>query len=337
MRLTALLTVVFVIVSSGLSAQKRGGLFSKKKGKRRARQEVQFNTGLVELLRLDYDTSTAIAFNADEYLEDNIEDSIAGPSMFYRELGIPVLVHETFEIDSIWLSADDYYNVWDSWSVNPYELDGEKFKDTVNLDLFDCHHDLGWSMPITNTYISSPFGMRRYRWHYGTDLKLHRGDSVRAAFDGIVRVRKYDRYGYGYYLVLRHYNGLETLYGHLSKRLVKIGQEIRAGEVIGLGGNTGRSTGSHLHFEVRYQGNAINPEDLYDFDADSLYATTTTVKPETFAYLKEARKVIWHKIRRGETLSHISYRYGVPINTICRLNGISRRTILRIGRRLRVN
>ena len=214
-------------------------------------------------------------------------------------------------------------------------MDGAKYKDTLAIDI--TQGDENWAFPIRSTRITSAFGFRRYRWHYGTDLKLYHGDSVGAAFDGIVRIVDYERYGYGRYVVLRHLNGLETLYGHLSKSKVKVGDVVSAGELIGLGGSTGRSTGTHLHFEVRYQGNAIDPTKIFNFVDECLVEDTYQVTPESFAYLADARKVRYHRIRRGETLSHISRRYGVSINRLCRLNGISRKTILRIGRRLRIS
>lgn len=241
------------------------------------------------------------------------------------------------EIDCVWITAHDYFSTWTSLKVNPYRLDGAKFKDTVQLNLYDPSIDSSWVMPINNTHITSKFGRRSYRWHYGTDLKLQLGDPVNASFEGIVRIVDYERRGYGHYVVLRHKNGLETLYGHLSKTKVKIGDEVKAGQTIGLGGSTGRSSGTHLHYEVRYQGNAIDPTKLYDFQNDQLLCEGLAVTPATFKYLKDARKVIYHRIRKGDSLSRIGVRYGVSINQLCRLNRINRKTILRIGRKLRIN
>ena len=332
------LNIAFVFIFSGqLLAQKQAGFFSKLfKSKEQPEPEIRLNPELMAYQDV-FDSSSYFNIDLDNYLTASISDDVSGKALFIREYGIPVLVTENLEIDSVWLAADDYFNIWDSRKVNPYDLDGEKFADTLSISLFDCENDLGYTMPITNTYQTSAFGLRRSRWHYGTDLKLHRGDTVVSAFDGIVRLAQYDRYGYGHYVLVRHYNGLETLYGHLSKRKVVVGEEVKAGQLIGLGGSTGRSTGNHLHFEVRYQGNAIDPTTMFDFDNDSLIAPAFEVNPGTFSYLTEARKMRWHRIRSGDTLSHIAMWYGVPIRTLCRLNGISRKTILRVGRRLRVN
>lgn len=249
---------------------------------------------------------------------------------------VPIQVTEQLMIDSVWVTLREYYSTWSTTKVNPYEIDGEKFADTLALSLTFNNPSMDWCLPVPNTEVTSPFGLRRWRWHYGDDIRLKTGDSVRVAFDGIVRVAQYDRYGYGHYILVRHYNGLETLYGHLSKRLMKPGDIVKAGDVLGLGGSTGRSSGPHLHFETRYQGNAFDPKEIFNFDLDTIRTTTMIVTPETFSYLKEARKIRYHRVRSGDTLSHISYRYGVSINKICRLNGIRRSTILRVGQRLRI-
>ncbi len=246
-------------------------------------------------------------------------------------------ISENLIIDCVWVNQHDYFLEWTSGKINPYDLDGADYKDTLMVHINDSLAQIDWTMPVVNSRVTSPFGFRWYRWHYGTDLKVYYGDPIVAAFDGIVRIVDYERYGYGRYVVLRHLNGFETLYGHMSKTKVKVGEQVTAGQLIGLGGSTGRSTGTHLHFEVRYQGNAIDPSTIYDFTEDCLVADTYAITPASFQYLADARKIRYHRIRSGDTLGHISQRYGVSINRLCRLNGISRSTTLRIGRRLRIN
>lgn len=128
----------------------------------------------------------------------------------------------------------------------------------------------GFAMPTPSRKITSKFGPRWGRQHKGLDIKVYIGDTIYAAFDGKVRIVKYNAGGWGYYVVLRHPNGLETLYGHLSKQLVKEDEIVRAGQPIGLGGNSGASTGSHLHFETRLLGTAINPALMFDFEAQDV-------------------------------------------------------------------
>lgn len=244
---------------------------------------------------------------------------------------------EEVNVDSTWVKATEYYAIWDSKRVNPYRIDGTQFSDTINILLYDTAKNLNWAMPLKDTYITSRFGRRGYRFHYGTDLELDTGDSVFAAFDGIVRVRHYDRRGYGNHLVVRHYNGLETLYGHLSRAEAEPGQLVKAGDFLGFGGSTGRSSGPHLHFEVRYQGNPINPEDMYDFRHKKLYSDEFVLTPGTFNYItKSARKLTFHRIRSGDTLGGIARKYGTTVRYLCRVNGISPRSVLRSGKRLRI-
>ncbi|MCQ2258659.1 MAG: peptidoglycan DD-metalloendopeptidase family protein [Bacteroidaceae bacterium] len=144
----------------------------------------------------------------------------------------------------------------------------------------------GFSMPTTSRKVTSNFGPRWGRMHKGIDVKVYIGDTIRSAFDGKVRICRYDANGYGYFLVIRHPNGLETVYGHMSKQIVKEGQIVRSGEPIGLGGNTGRSTGSHLHFETRLLGEAINPAFMFDFENQDVTGDTYSIT--TGAITKEA-------------------------------------------------
>jgi murein DD-endopeptidase MepM/ murein hydrolase activator NlpD len=255
-----------------------------------------------------------------------------------------VEVDEEIQVDSVWIKIAGYYSIWDSRSVNPYHIDATQFKDTIPIRLYDDQHS--WSAPLNKGVINSNFGFRGYRWHYGTDLDLDVGDTIKAAFDGIVRIAKWDGSGYGNYVLLRHYNGLETIYGHMTKSLVEVGQLVKAGQLIGWGGSTGRSSGPHLHYEVRYQGSAINPTLLYDFPNNLLLKDFFLLTAEYFEYLKRpirsggksvrVRKVTYHKVRSGETLGSISRKFGVSITNLMRLNKMGRRSTIRAGQRLRI-
>lgn len=135
----------------------------------------------------------------------------------------------------------------------------ELIPDSLVIDLQN------YVMPIKSRTITSKFGPRNGRMHKGLDIGLHTGDTVRAAFSGEVSVVRYEPKGYGYYVAIKHENGLTTLYAHLSKQLVKLNQIVKAGTPIGLGGSTGRSTGPHLHFETRVFGIALDPQLMFDF------------------------------------------------------------------------
>jgi murein DD-endopeptidase MepM/ murein hydrolase activator NlpD len=260
-------------------------------------------------------------------------------------------------IDSSWVKVAGYYSIWDTHNINPYRVDGRRIRDTLTLKLVDPARQHFARMPLTKTPITSGFTFRWGRWHFGVDLDLNTGDSVRAAFDGVIRISKYDGGGYGNYLLVRHFNGIETLYGHLSKALLPVGTFVKAGQVIGLGGSTGRSTGSHLHYEVRYEGNPINPTLMYNFPGYELRSDNFTITSALFNYYSQAlrrgrgssrghtassapeptaaRRVAQHQIRSGDTLSEIAERYGVRVSTLKKLNpGLG--TNLRPGKKLRI-
>lgn len=222
-------------------------------------------------------------------------------------------------------------------------------------------------MPTTSRVITSNFGRRWGRMHKGIDVKVYIGDTIRAAFSGKVRIVRYEPRGYGNYVVIRHHNGLETIYGHMSKHLVKEDQTVRAGEPIGLGGNTGRSTGSHLHFETRLCGVALNPALMFDFRNQDVTADTYMFHKDTYeresvlankragknsdmaeastgndsgskASKKSSRRgsdVQYHKVKRGETLSSIAKKRGTTVDKLCKLNHISKRMRIRPGQILR--
>ena len=226
------------------------------------------------------------------------------------------------------------YPNWNNQYVHAYG--NAIIPDTYTIDL------TGFHMPTPSTKITSPFGPRWRRMHNGLDLKVNIGDTIVAAFDGKVRIVKYERRGYGKYVVIRHDNGLETVYGHLSKQLVEENQLVKAGEVIGLGGNTGRSTGSHLQFETRFLGIAINPIYMFDFPKQDIVADTYTfrktkgVKRAGSHDTQVADGTIrYHKVKSGDTLSRIAKLRGVSVSTLCKLNRIKPTTTLRIGQVLR--
>jgi murein DD-endopeptidase MepM/ murein hydrolase activator NlpD len=231
--------------------------------------------------------------------------------------------------------ADDIYNnIWTSARVNPYKISINEMPDSV---LIDCSHFI---VPVPGGP-TSHFGPRRYRFHYGIDLRLNVGDTVRAAFSGKVRIIEYEARGYGNYVVIRHDNGLETVYGHLSAVLVNLNQPVKAGEIIAYGGNTGRSTGPHLHFEVRYLGNAINPSSMIDFNTghvhDKEYLLT---KKKSFYYQHDSAQVVhtsrYYTAKKGDTVSKIAARNGMSAKALAKLNGLTTKSKIKAGQSLRI-
>lgn len=204
-----------------------------------------------------------------------------------------VKLHRSVSSSSADLSnpASDIYTDWTEHVTKASGRVASNFK----VDL------RGFHMPTTSRKITSEFGPRWGRQHQGLDIKVYIGDTITSAFDGKVRIVKYDGKGYGYYVVIRHPNGLETLYGHLSKQLVKENQIVRAGEPIGLGGSTGRSTGSHLHFETRLIGQAINPAKMFDFERQDVTGDYYVVKSGTVTNSSNASRTASHIEKENET------------------------------------
>ena len=245
---------------------------------------------------------------------------------------------------------------WDNEKLFPYkDVEYSSLPKSLVIDLVDSTN--GYHTPYKPSPIRSRYGPRRGRAHQGVDLALKAGEKIYATFSGRVRVSQYNKGGYGNLVIIRHDNGLETFYGHLSERMVEPNQWVEAGQVIGLGGSTGRSTGPHLHFETRYYGQSFDPERLIDFKSGTLCRETFLLKRSYFSIYSRAGQdfedeianeeqdkkeqaereaMRYHKIRSGDTLGAIARKYGTTVNNICRLNGIKSTTILRIGRTLRV-
>ena len=272
---------------------------------------------------------------------------------------------DRFEFDPDAIPADDIYGgMWANSYVNMYG----SLKNAPDTFIVDLEN---FTMPVYG-HITSNFGRRgSRRYHYGIDLKAQTGDTIYAAFDGKVRVKQYERRGYGYYLVVRHLNGLETVYGHLSKFLVDENDFVQSGQPIGLAGNTGRSFGSHLHFETRFLGKPINPNFIIDFQKKDVHQEEYLVTNSSYRQTTNSSRVVvnsntgntsnssasnyrapanntntnkyvsgevnYHRIQKGDTLGAIAKRYGTSVNKICSLNNITPKTTLRVGKSIRIS
>ena len=201
--------------------------------------------------------------------------------------------------------ASELYDDFDTTIVHTEKFDALTFDDSLMIVLNDPGH-CNYVHPFDGTATSS-FGFRKYRYHFGMDINLETGDSVKCCFDGKVRIAQRSK-TYGYVVVIRHNNGLETYYAHLSKLMVKPGQEIEAGMVLGLGGNTGHSHGSHLHFEVRFKGQPIDPNYIIDFKNHTLRADTVYLTKSNFKYLTQTYKVRHYSKKKKKTW----YTYYTP-------------------------
>ena len=244
---------------------------------------------------------------------------------------------------------------WTHDGTNPYGIAQADLPDAWSIWLVDSLDQ--YHCPFQGSvYHRGKFGVRRGRRHQGVDIPLKTGDPVYATFTGKVRVSRY--WGaFGNLIVIRHENGIETFYAHLSKRNVEVGDWVNAGDVIGLGGSTGRSTGPHLHFETRYNGFAFDPQWLIDFEKGILRHRLFVLKKKYFNIYSnyeqdfedeikneeddkkedaEREAMRWYTIKSGDTLGRIAINNGTTVNALCRLNGIKPTTTLKIGRKIRV-
>ena len=238
-------------------------------------------------------------------------------------------------------SEDDIlWEGFDTMAIHLPKLDPSTIEEPIMLEL----PRFSWPTPTT-ARPSSHFGPRRRRFHYGLDLALPTGEPIYAAFDGVVRISKRNK-SYGNLVIIHHANGLETYYAHMSKRNVAAGDHVKSGDVIGLCGNTGRSFGSHLHFEIRYMGNAMNPEDVLDCSTHDLLSRTLSLSSNSFRKVAKGGKGGgtgtassggWYRVRQGDTLEKIARRNGTTVRRLCQLNGISQNKTLHPGERLKVS
>lgn len=242
--------------------------------------------------------------------------------------------------ENLMFPADELYGSnWENQWVDPFRGKVKiNFPDSFAIDCSSFVYPIAID---SMAKITSKYGPRRRRMHRGIDLKVLKGDTIRAAFDGKVRIKGFERRGYGYYVVVRHPNGLETIYGHLSKILVNENQIVRAGETVGLGGNTGRSTGSHLHFETRFLGQAINPAEIIDFENGVPHQDIYVFRNikingrRSNIYTSSSNQMVFHRVKSGDTLGKIARMYGTTVNELCRLNGLKGTSVLRIGQSIR--
>lgn len=263
------------------------------------------------------------------------QDVASDPVSLYRPTEVVDTVAPHFMLlneDNI-IPSDEMYPTWTNSVVHYNSV----MPDSFRIDLRN------YAMPTPSTKITDIFGYRpnRRRLHQGMDIKVQTGDTIYAAFDGKVRITSYQRRGYGYYVVIRHNNGIETLYAHLSKRLVNVNQNVKAGEPIGLGGNTGRSSGSHLHFETILMGKSIDPALMFDFKNQRMSGESYMYRKPGTKYIENGKVKIagpekkYHKVKSGDTVEKIARKYGVSQKRIFELNGLKSNSIIRPGQQLR--
>jgi len=224
---------------------------------------------------------------------------------------------------------------WDTVNIFAYgNIDYKRALDTFAIPILVG--DTGKFVIPVPGYKQSGFGWRWGQMHNGIDLDLKTGDTVVSVFDGVVRFAGWNNGGYGNLVIVRHFNGLETYYAHLSSLNCTDNQRVCSGECIGYGGRTGRAYGPHLHFEIRFKDNPFDPEWLVDFESKKLKTDILYLMPEKFGHVKELAGANYHVVSSGDSLWGISRRYGVSINYVCSLNGITENTTLNIGQKLRV-
>ena len=263
------------------------------------------------------------------------QDVVSDPVSLYRSAEMVETVEPHFMLlnEENIIPSDDMYPTWTNSVVHYNSV----MPDSFRIDLRN------YVMPTPSVKITDIFGYRpnRRRMHQGLDIKVQTGDTIYAAFDGKVRVTSYQRRGYGHYVVIRHNNGIETLYAHLSKKFVEANDNVKAGEPIGLGGNTGRSSGSHLQFETILMGKCLDPALMFDFKNQKMTGESYLYRKPGSKYIENGQVKIagpekkYHKVKSGDTVERIARKYGVSQRRIFELNGLSSKSIIKPGQQLR--
>lgn len=255
----------------------------------------------------------------------------------------PLHSHFSDYIDETGLPAAVLYRTWNTQTPFSYDQSITEHDTILTLNLtdsiFNCHFHPPLLDKPNNEYhgiVTSKYGWRDGKKHQGIDLNLSRGDKIYNVFPGVVRMAKYYQ-GYGNVVIVRHFNGLETLYAHLYKIKVKPGQEVEAGEIVGLGGSTGNSTGNHLHMETRFKGVSVNPAHIICFEYKELQAQELVFKKTKDGFVCFPKGAVTHTVQRGDYVYKVASRYGVTVKQLCELNSITSKTRLSVGQELRIS
>ncbi len=250
-------------------------------------------------------------------------------------------ITEDYEIPSYNLYQQD----WGNDHIKIKSL-GIVFGNNADIKIILVDNNTPFASPLSELTVTSPYGMRKSGLHTGVDLAAHLGDPIFCCFDGVVRMAK--EYGaYGNVVVVRHYNGLETVYAHLSEMNVTVNQIVTAGEIIGKAGHSGRATGDHLHFETRFLYEHFDPAKMIDFEEAELNSNILTISKEELNFDVEgdtatpslettSTSPAVHIVKSGDTLYAIALKYHVTVEKLCQLNQITEDSLLQLGQKLRV-
>jgi murein DD-endopeptidase MepM/ murein hydrolase activator NlpD len=273
-------------------------------------------------------TYEELSFMVDSLLDlDTVKQSDIELVNYYSRL----LTKEKVRLEGI--PASDIYEDFDEQAVFTITPENE-FPETQTLIIIN--DSLGSYFHPREGYITSKYGWRDKKMHKGMDILLKKGDPVKCAFNGMVRIAR-KQGGFGNVVIVRHYNGLETVYAHLSKIKVKPGEVVTAGQLLGLGGSTGHSSGPHLHFEVRFKGQALNPMNFISFTENKIEADTLVIKHGRYGICAYPSNATLYSIQKGDTWYEVAKRYGKTVKELCALNGVEKRYYLRAGQKLRIN